>query len=619
LTVQGWLTVVLCVMGVIVIGSSVVVAVLLHRTDIATRQLADTISPARSTAFQLQAWMRDQETGVRGYVITGNPRFLEPYYAGRTAEDTAAAALRQRLSGHDDLLADLTAIETAVDQWRTSYAEPVIARVSPGRPYPLSQGEADSGKAQFDQLRSLFDTQNENLNAARTVARTQLQQDQTSLNRVLTGVLVAILATGLALSLLVRNAVARPVAAVAAACRRIATGDFEARIPVDGPSDIRGIAVDADGMRRRIVDELETSQAARAELHESEELFRKSFNSSVAGKLMVIRANDQWSVERANPSAQDQLPGLHEAITDLGALMGKDAVAELSTAADSLADDGSARLTLQLADGRSLDVSIAVIGNKPEGIQFVLHFRDVTESERLRQLELEEMNRAAEVQRALVPGILPATPGWGIGTFTSPARQVGGDFYDVRVDQPSIVLSLGDVMGKGMDAGMLAAATRTALRSNDPATTPSDVLNGAAGILDGDLRRISAFVTLSYVLVDMDSGGFRFADAGHGLLFVIRTTSGTVERLSSEDMPVGVGDHWRQLSDRLALGDMILLVSDGVLDLWGGSIEGLEDAIAQCANGNGMSPQGVVDYLCANAGELIDSDDVTAVALSRNG
>jgi serine phosphatase RsbU (regulator of sigma subunit) len=170
-----------------------------------------------------------------------------------------------------------------------------------------------------------------------------------------------------------------------------------------------------------------------------------------------------------------------------------------------------------------------------------------------------------------------------------------------------------------MDAGMLAAATRTALRSNDPATTPSDVLNGAAGILDGDLRRISAFVTLSYVLVDMDSGGFRFADAGHGLLFVIRTTSGTVERLSSEDMPVGVGNHWRQLSDRLALGDMILLVSDGVLDLWGGSIEGLEDAIAQCGNGNGTSPQAVVDYLCANAGELVDSDDVTAVALSRNG
>jgi serine phosphatase RsbU (regulator of sigma subunit) len=117
----------------------------------------------------------------------------------------------------------------------------------------------------------------------------------------------------------------------------------------------------------------------------------------------------------------------------------------------------------------------------------------------------------------------------------------------------------------------------------------------------------------------MDSGGFRFADAGHGLLFVIRTHSGTVERLASKDMPVGLGDHWRQLSDNLHPGDMILLVSDGVLDLWGGSINGLEDAISQSANGNEKGPQAVVDFLCANAGELLDSDDVTAVALCRSG
>jgi phosphoserine phosphatase RsbU/P len=64
---------------------------------------------------------------------------------------------------------------------------------------------------------------------------------------------------------------------------------------------------------------------------------------------------------------------------------------------------------------------------------------------------------------------------------------------------------------------------------------------------------------------------------------------------------------------------MILLVSDGVLDLWGGSLEGLEDAISQCANGYGRGPQAVVDYLCANAGDMIDADDVTAVALRRAG
>ena len=84
-------------------------------------------------------------------------------------------------------------------------------------------------------------------------------------------------------------------------------------------------------------------------------------------------------------------------------------------------------------------------------------------------------------------------------------------------------------------------------------------------------------------------------------------------------MPVGVGSQWRERSDSLAPGDMILLVSDGVLDLWGGSLEGLEDAISQCANGNGTGPQAVVDYLCANAGDELDGDDVTAVALRRAG
>jgi serine phosphatase RsbU (regulator of sigma subunit) len=84
-------------------------------------------------------------------------------------------------------------------------------------------------------------------------------------------------------------------------------------------------------------------------------------------------------------------------------------------------------------------------------------------------------------------------------------------------------------------------------------------------------------------------------------------------------MPVGLGDQWRELSGRLAPGDMILLVSDGVLDLWGGSLDGLENAIAQCVNGTGTGPQEVVDYLCANAGELLDGDDVTAVALRRAG
>lgn len=186
-------------------------------------------------------------------------------------------------------------------------------------------------------------------------------------------------------------------------------------------------------------------------LSESEDLFVKSFNSSVAGKLMVTRGAVHWTVHRSNPSAQELLPWLSEGLETLDEVLGPEATEILSAAADSLVD-GSAGTTLALADGRSLEVSVAVIGERPEGTLLVLHFHDITESLRLRELERDEMNRAANVQRALLPDVLPDTPGWTYGTSTTPASQVGGDFYDLRVRTPKVVVSLGDVMGKGVGA-----------------------------------------------------------------------------------------------------------------------------------------------------------------------
>jgi len=100
------------------------------------------------------------------------------------------------------------------------------------------------------------------------------------------------------------------------------------------------------------------------------------------------------------------------------------------------------------------------------------------------------------------------------------------------------------------------------------------------------------------------------------LHYVIRTAAGRVERLASEDLLLGLGDHWHERSGSLAEGDMILLVSDGILDDWGDSLAALEDAIARCAMRTPHSAQDVVDCLCVGAIGVID-DDITAVALCR--
>lgn len=360
---------------------------------------------------------------------------------------------------------------------------------------------------------------------------------------------------------------------------------------------------------------LERDTARR--LHDSEELFRRNFDSSVAGKLLVRRNGAGWSVERSNASAATMLPGLSEGHRELTALLGSEATDTLAAQADSV-DDGNARLLLTLTSGRSLQASIAPISDHSDDRMFAIHFHDVTESLRVRRLDQEELERAGEMQRALIPETLPCTPGWAFGAVSAPAKQVGGDFYDIRLQMPHVVLGLGDVMGKGVAAGMLAAAARAALRSNPSDLSPSVAISRSAEVLDSDLHRSSAFITLAYALVDLSSGDFQFADAGHGLHFIVRGASNSVERHRSEDLPIGVGQGWHDIRGNLPPGDALLLVSDGVLDLWGDSVTRLHDAVTRCAKECGTDPQALVDALCQGAGDLVEGDDVTAVALCRD-
>jgi signal transduction histidine kinase len=267
LTVRGWQFLLLLTMGVLVLAGAVAGALLLNRTDEVSRELTDAIQPARVAAAQLQAALRDQETGVRGYLISADRQFLSPYYEGQHAEQVAAEDIRRRLGRHVDLMADLDAIETAAAAWRTNYAEPLIASVTPNAPNVINADTAQRGKAEFDHLRALFDVQNVHLAAVGAGAADQLNQVDAWRDRVLIAMVVAFCATATLLGLLTRFAVTLPLRALAAACRRITQGNFgEAITPPRRPKDIRGIAIDVENMRQRIVEELEATRSARARL-----------------------------------------------------------------------------------------------------------------------------------------------------------------------------------------------------------------------------------------------------------------------------------------------------------------------------------------------------------------
>jgi signal transduction histidine kinase len=276
LTVQGWQNIVLSAMGALVLAGALAGGVLLNRTDHVMTELTATIGPARVAAYQLQAALRDQETAVRGYVLSADPQFLAPFYDGQRAENTAADDLRRLEAGHPDLIADLDAITRTATGWRTTYAQPAIASVSPGRPSVIDGGTIERGKVQFDELRRLFDVQNTHLMEARAASNDELDTVRHWRDGVLAAMVAAFFVTALLLAVLVRSALVRPLAALGASCRRITRGEFDQRIVPRGPKDIRRIAADVEDMRQRIVDELESSRAAREALDEQTVELRRS-------------------------------------------------------------------------------------------------------------------------------------------------------------------------------------------------------------------------------------------------------------------------------------------------------------------------------------------------------
>ncbi|WP_144710120.1 PP2C family protein-serine/threonine phosphatase [Curtobacterium pusillum] len=228
-----------------------------------------------------------------------------------------------------------------------------------------------------------------------------------------------------------------------------------------------------------------------------------------------------------------------------------------------------------------------------------------------------EIDRAATVQRSLLPA---ATDHLGSNVAVAgaclPAKTVGGDFFDWYTTSSGIAVSLGDVMGKGVGAGLIAAAVRATLRSARAVDDPSEALLRASdGLAAESNDNDVTFTTLFHARIS-DGGTLRWADAGHGLSFVLRG-DGRAERLRSTDLPLGMGlrDEWATTEGFLEPGDLLISFSDGVLDLFGGR-EDTVDAVAELARAD-SDPSAVVAALSERAREVPHEDDVTVIAIRR--
>jgi len=192
-----------------------------------------------------------------------------------------------------------------------------------------------------------------------------------------------------------------------------------------------------------------------------------------------------------------------------------------------------------------------------------LHLRAL-EQERLER----EMHLAAEIQRQILPKGAPQVPGYQLAGWNRPAREVGGDYYDMfPTGSGRMGLVVGDVSGKGIPAALMVSTLHSALRLliDQTGIGPPLLEKLNKHILDSSMP--NKFITMFLAELDPHTGHLLYANAGHNPGLLLRT-DGRVEELGSGGVPLGIlpGSRYQAREVVVGPGDLLCLYSDGITE-----------------------------------------------------
>lgn len=245
----------------------------------------------------------------------------------------------------------------------------------------------------------------------------------------------------------------------------------------------------------------------------------------------------------------------------------------------------------------------------------------------LRRQRDDEMASAAIIQRALLPKVddFAAETGLDVFALMTPARDVGGDFFDLlRLADGRIAIGVGDVCGKGVPAALFMGVTKTLIRINlrEGSDLPGAILKANAYLAGNNAAEL--FATLLYAAYDPRSGGLEYASCGQPPA-LLRRAGGTVETLPAGGLPVGLFDDLRLTVRRADLnqGDLLLLYTDGVTEA--SDVNEIEFGDARLLSLLAQGDEAVARHWVARIEDAVQGfargkpqfDDITCLALRR--
>ena len=242
-----------------------------------------------------------------------------------------------------------------------------------------------------------------------------------------------------------------------------------------------------------------------------------------------------------------------------------------------------------------------------------------------------ELNIGRDIQMSMLPLTFPAFPqrkDFDVHALLHPAREVGGDFYDLfLIDENHFCFCVGDVSGKGVPAALFMAVTKTLIKSraaNDLA--PASILSHVNTELS-HRNESCMFVTVFLGILDLREGTLAYSNAGHNPPYLKRT-DGTLVRIDQRHGPIiGAAEGLAYSQDSLSMsaGDLLYVYTDGVTEamdsannlytenrlrdlLFGREFKSVEEAVRETA-----------DDVWLFQGDAEQADDVTVLSLVYSG
>ena len=244
-----------------------------------------------------------------------------------------------------------------------------------------------------------------------------------------------------------------------------------------------------------------------------------------------------------------------------------------------------------------------------------------------------ELNVATEIQNGLLPKDFPARADCELFATMTPAKEVGGDFYDFYfLDETHLAITVADVSGKGIPAALFMVISKTILNNFAISKHNSEGLAEVVAAANDKLcanNDATMFVTAFIGVLDLETGEFTFVNAGHNPPVIYHAAENHCDFLNvKKNFVMGPMDGMPFAEQKISLakGDLIFIYTDGVTEALNvADEEYLPDRLIKFMNETDCRAdlqtllKNIRSDVAEHVGEAAQSDDITMFALRFKG